>query len=93
MKIDPNVLQELRKSYNQIKTAGGIVEVISAYELTDSEKKSLIEKLPMLKDAKITYLKDPSVLAGVIIKFGSKMIDLSLQNELTNLKHFIYERI
>jgi F0F1-type ATP synthase delta subunit len=93
MKIDPTVLQELRKAYKQILTSGGMVEVISAHDMSDSEKKSLIEKLPMLKDAQITYSKDTSILAGVIIKFGSKMIDLSLQNELTNLKHFIYERI
>ncbi len=93
MKVDPAVLHELKKAYNQIRTSGGIVEVISAYQLGDAEKKELVEKLPMLKDAKVTYTVDQSVLAGIIIKFGSKMIDLSLQNELTNLKHFIYERI
>lgn len=93
MKIDPAVVQELRKAYNSIRESGGRVEVISAHILSDSEKKELIEKLPMLKDSQVIYSQDSSILAGVIIKFGSKMIDLSLQNELTNLKNFIYERI
>lgn len=93
MKIDATVVQELRKAYKNIRESGGAVEVISAIELSDSEKKELIEKLPMLKGSDVTYTKDPAILAGVIIKFGSKMIDLSLQNELTNLKNFIYERI
>lgn len=93
MKVDPAVLQELRKAYNEIRTSGGKVEVISAYPLSESEKNTLMEQLTMLKGSLVTYTVDQSILAGVVIKFGSKMIDLSLKNELTNLKHFIYERI
>jgi F0F1-type ATP synthase delta subunit len=93
MKIDAEIVRELKKAYNTIRTSGGKVKVTSAHDLSESEKKLLIEKLPMLKNAEITFEKDPSILAGVIITFGSKMIDLSLRNELTNLQHFIYERI
>lgn len=93
MKIDPEIVQELKKAYNTIRNSDGKVKVTAAHDMSDSEKKALVEKLPMLKNADITYEKDPSILAGVVITFGSKMIDLSLRNELTNLQHFIYERI
>lgn len=93
MKIDPEIVQELKKAYNTIRNSDGRVSITSAHTMSDSEKKALVEKLPMLKNADITYEVDASILAGVVITFGSKMIDLSLRNELTNLQHFIYERI
>lgn len=93
MKIDPNVKQELKKAYQAILTGGGTVEVITAYNLSDADKKQLANQFEMLKDAHVVYSVEPEILAGVIIKFGSKMIDLSLRNELTSLEHIIYERL
>lgn len=93
MNIDQQIKNELKKAYDTIRKGGGLVEVITAYTLSDDEEKKLKESFTFMKDALITYTVDPSIMAGVIIKFGTKMIDLSLKNELTNLTHRIYESL
>jgi F0F1-type ATP synthase delta subunit len=93
MKIDSALKQQLRSAFTAIRKQGKIVEVISAYDLSESEKKALEKKFPMLEGAFVTFTVDTSILAGVIIKYGSKMIDLSLQTELTNLRNHVYERL
>ncbi|MCX7996783.1 MAG: F0F1 ATP synthase subunit delta [Patescibacteria group bacterium] len=93
MKLDPRIKQELRKAYAGIREHGGMVEIISAYALSDQEKQKLETQFKFLKGAQVSYQTDPDLLAGVVIKYGSKMIDLSLRNELLNLKHFVYERL
>lgn len=93
MNIDQQIRNELKKAYDHIRKGGGLVEVITPYKLNEAEEKELKESFPFMKDAIITFSVDPSIMAGVIIKYGTKMIDLSLKSELTNLTHRLYESL
>lgn len=92
MKIDPNLKEDL-KHYIQNKIAHqkSIVTVVSPYTLSDAEIQTLKNSIPMLKEAEIIQEQDTDIMGGVIIKFGSKMIDLSLKSELQKLQQKIYE--
>ena len=93
MNIDQQIRNELKKAYDHIRKGGGLVEVITPYKLHEAEERELKDKFPFMKDAIVTFSVDASILAGVIIKYGTKMIDLSLKSELTNLTHRLYESI
>lgn len=65
------------------------VEVYSAYKLDKSEEDNLKEIILRKTDNKsislFTYV-DHSLLGGLIIKYGSKMIDSSIKTKLNNLQ-------
>lgn len=92
MKIDPNLKEDLKQYIqNKIAHQKSIVTVVSSYTLSNEEINSLKNNIPVLKDAEIHQEIDTDIMAGVIIKFGSKMIDLSLKSELQKLQQKIYE--
>ena len=73
------------------------VEVWSTIELTQKQQETLIYKInnilgpiftePYIQSANIqlTLILDKKILGGLMIKIGSKVIDLSLQSELQRL--------
>ncbi len=93
MRIDPTLKQDL-KTYLQkkIHSKSRKVTVYSTYPLSKAEMKLLETKLPVLKESDMTNEIDREILGGLIIKFGSKMIDLSIRRQLLNLKKVMYER-
>ena len=74
------------------------VEVRSTMKLTSTQEKVLIEKInsmlgpiftePYVQFANIrlSLIIDETILGGLVIKIGSKVIDLSLQGELQRLR-------
>jgi F-type H+-transporting ATPase subunit delta len=62
-------------------------DVTSATELTDTEHKSLVASLKKAMGAKVTVTAhvDPSLLGGLIVKVGSRMVDSSLGTKLRQL--------
>lgn len=92
MKIDPD-LKESLKTYlsQQLTQQKKKVTVLSPYQLEETEKKQLQDLFPQLHNVDIVYKVDELLLGGVVIRFGSKTIDLSLKNELQNLKQRIYD--
>lgn len=77
------------------------VEVWSSVELTPKQQKALLTKVdkmvgpiftePYIQPANIqlTLRIDKKILGGLVIKIGSKVIDLSLRSELQGLKLLI----
>jgi F-type H+-transporting ATPase subunit delta len=63
-------------------------EVTSALPLTDVQMQALKDQLrgTVGKDVTITANVDPSLLGGLVVKVGSKMIDSSLRTKLDTLK-------
>lgn len=63
-------------------------EVISASELTDEQVASLKATLKesVGKDVQLTANVDPSLLGGLVVKIGSRMVDSSLRTKLANMK-------
>lgn len=65
-----------------------VAEVVSAKDLTDAQRDKLAANLKQSfgKDVKIDASVDPSLLGGLVVKVGSRMIDSSLKTKLANLQ-------
>lgn len=75
-----NLLRKLNKV--------ALAEVTSAKELTEEQKNSIVDKVKAIADANDVELKttiDPSLIGGVIIKVGSKVIDASIRGQLRRI--------
>ena len=92
MKINPKIKEDL-KDYlmEKIQKEQGLVTVFSADYLDSEEKKSLEKKFRDIDWATAVYEIDKSVIAGIIIKAGSRTIDLSLSGMLSKLSNTLYE--
>lgn len=91
MKIDPTIKENLKEYFkDMMKQVKEKVIITSAYELSNEEEKTIISSLG-LTGGKIEYKVDPTLLAGVIVTYGSKIIDVSLKGQLQNFKHILYE--
>lgn len=78
------LMENIKKEYNRVL-------VVSADRLESAQMKVLEKKFPDLNWANATFQVDKSVIAGVIIKVGSKIIDLSLTGALSKLSNTLYE--
>lgn len=63
-------------------------EVSSAHELTAAQEKELREALRQIagKDVAFTTKVEPELLAGLVVRLGSRQIDTSLRTKLNSLK-------
>jgi len=92
MKINPYIKENLKKYLDELlKNEKDKITLVSAYALNNNELSSLFQYVPRLKNSEINFEINRKVIAGVVIKIGSKVIDLSLQGKLNNLKNYIYE--
>ncbi len=64
------------------------VEIISAVELDDTEKLKISDKLKdkLQQEISIKYEIDKSIIAGLIVKYGDKVADMSLAHKLDEYK-------
>ena len=63
-------------------------EVQSAHPLTDAQAAELVEALKQAvggKTVKLAAKVDPSLLGGLVVKLGSRMVDSSLKTKLAGL--------
>ena len=92
MKINPKLKQDLKSFLmEKIQKEQNRVLVLSADKLDMSERKLLEKKFSDLNWKDSVYQIDKSVIAGIIIKVGSKTIDLSLTGSLSKLSNTLYE--
>lgn len=75
---------------NMANTARNIVaaNVASAVELNDKEKGTLGQILAKLTGKKVqtSYAVDPSLIGGVVVRIGDKIIDGSIKTRMATLK-------
>lgn len=91
MKIDPQIKKDLAARLKEdLASKKKQVVLISAYKLDKKEVDSVMAKIPDLRKADVKYEVDPSIIAGFVIKVGSKVLDLSLSGQLQNFKKLIY---
>ena len=81
-------LTHIQQKQSWMKEKQNVAQVISCVELKQAEKESIIEYLQTNFDhsMKISYLIDKSILGGLIIKVGNKIIDASLQYRLEKIR-------
>ena len=86
MKLSKQIKEELqtylrdRLSAREIRT-----QIIAPYELSQGEVEEIKSKVPLIKNSAVDVVVDKSILAGVIIKHGSKLIDYSLKSKVESL--------
>jgi F-type H+-transporting ATPase subunit delta len=70
------------------KRGGASAEITSAEPLTDAQAAALKNALAAAtgKDVAITTAVDQSLIGGLVVKLGSRMIDTSLKTKLAQLK-------
>ena len=68
-------------------------DVTSAKKLTAEQRKELKAalKAKIGKDVTLHEIVDPSILGGLIVKVGSRMIDTSIRTKLNSLKTMMKE--
>jgi F-type H+-transporting ATPase subunit b len=73
---------------NDVNFKGGSAEVTSALPLSSTEqdvvKNNLLSKVGAQA---VTFLVDPAILGGLVIKVGDKVLDGSVSSQLEDLKH------
>lgn len=86
------VLPGMIEAYRQLLAAHRgeqKAEVTSAHPLTEDQIASLSSALSGVaqgKEIRIVPKVDPSIIGGLVVKVGSRMIDTSLKTKLTSLK-------
>ena len=90
--VVPQLVQRLRDVIAEDK--GEVTaEVTSAKALTKAQTESLAKTLTarMGKDVSINASVDESLIGGLIVKVGSKMIDTSISSKLSSLQNAMKE--
>ena len=90
--ILPNLIDEVN-SYIAEDKGEIMVNVTSADELSEIQSKNLVKTLKNAigKEIKIKSTVDHTLIGGLIVKVGSKMIDSSIRSKLENLQNIMKE--
>ncbi len=65
-----------------------IIEIISSEKLNDKQKekiKNAALRLFSLKDADYIFSEDNSIIGGFMIRYGSRICDMSIKGRVDNL--------
>ncbi len=76
--------------------AGGVkAEVTVAEALSDKNRKAVSEALAAVTGKKVSVAEkvDPSIIGGIIVKLGSRMVDSSVRTKLNSLKIAMKEAV
>ena len=88
----PHMLRGLRDRIAEEK--GEVTaDVVAAKALTKAQEEKLAKTLKdrVGKDVKINMAVDESLIGGLVVKVGSKMIDTSIRSKLANLQNAMKE--
>lgn len=93
MAINPQIKLELKKVLKQkMSDMAQKVVIVSSYQMSSQDKADVVAKIPQLpKKSDIEYQVDENLIGGIVVKIGSKLIDLSLKGQLNNLRQKLYE--
>ena len=67
--------------------------IVSAYPLYEEEILMIKKAVPALNNIEIENTVDKKILAGVIIKIGSLIVDQSLKTKINNYLKHLYANI
>ena len=92
LNILPTLIEEV-KAYIAEDKGEVTVNITSASTLSDNQTKDLTKSLEKTigKEIKIEAIIDESLIGGLIVKVGSKMIDSSIRSKLANLQNIMKE--
>lgn len=82
------LVDEIKKCLN--------IDVITSMEISKEQLKEIGEKYKKLygyENVKVNHMIDPSIIGGVIVKIGDKMIDGSIRGKLNSILENIKESV
>lgn len=83
-------MQAIIKKYveRRLKDKKKEVVIVAPYKLSDQEINEVKDLFPIIKENPSTVRceVDPNLKAGLIIKVGSRVLDLTLESQLSNLE-------
>lgn len=92
MKINPQLKEELKaRLSSQLAKEKEKVVIFSTYLLSKEEMEALLNSFSDLKERPYENVVDGSLLGGVVVQYGSKVIDLSIRHLLQTFQKTIHE--
>lgn len=92
MKINQKLKKDLNNFLSKkILQEKNLVKVESAYPISQEEKETVKKGFKNLNWDNATFTVDESIIAGIKIKMGSQVFDLSLSGILDKLTKNLYE--
>lgn len=92
MRIKPRLKEDLKKFLLfKLEEEAKIVTLISSHKLTIEQIEEIKQVFPRIKNKQLKQEVNETLMAGFIIKEGSKITDLSLKSNLNKIKKNIYE--
>ncbi len=86
MKLSKHIKEELQMYLRERLNAREIrTQIVASYELSQAEVEEIKSKVPLIKNSVVDVVVDETILAGVVIKHGSKLIDYSLKSKVESL--------
>jgi F0F1-type ATP synthase delta subunit len=95
MKIDPYIKNKLKKIFSEtLKQSKEVITFTSSGELSSDQIELLLKSIVTKRGKpEVVFETDPELLAGVVIKKGSRTIDLSIKGRLEQLQNNLYGSI
>ncbi len=92
MKIKAEIKKDIKRFIREgLKKKQEEVTIIAPYTILPDDLQEIIKLYPQLESKKLITVVDPNIIAGVVIKMGTKVLDLSLANKIRNLQHSVNE--
>lgn len=92
-KFIPAILEYFKKAVKEYKCIGA-ASVTTAKELSAEQKKAVEARLLEItkyKSYEMHYIVDPSIIGGMIIRIGDKVVDSSIKSRLEDLSRSLKE--
>jgi len=89
MKVSTRIKSDLKKYLLHRLSEADDVEVTSAHKLSTTEVEKILHSVGVDRTVKPELSVDPKLLAGVVVRRGSRVIDMSLAGMVNGLKHKI----
>lgn len=78
------------KEYKKI----GVAYVTTAFELNENKKKEVVDKLlatTAYEKFEMNYTVDESIIGGMIIRIGDRVVDTSISNKIEKMSRELYK--
>lgn len=92
MKIKKEIKEDIKKFIRErLQKKQEEVTIVAPYSLSTDDLQEIIKQYPQLESKKLITVVDANIIAGIVIKLGSRVLDLSLANKIRNLQHLVDE--
>jgi ATP synthase F1 delta subunit len=90
-------LEEIYRELDELVAAEQkrlIVELTTAYELSDDEAASILQKIEKVagRSVEATRKVDPALIGGIVLQAGSLRVDASVKGRIDRLRHELVTR-